>query len=77
MFAADNRGFLYIINIYEEDKVTIKDLRDKKHKTGEKIDVKINKIEIIEDPKHPDRRALFVATDFFMKSYRLKREVKQ
>lgn len=42
LYAADNRGFLYIINIYQEDKIIIKDLRDKKPKTGEKIDVKIN-----------------------------------
>lgn len=38
----------------------MKDLRDKKPKTGEKIDVKINKIEIIEDPRWPERRCLFV-----------------
>jgi hypothetical protein len=52
-------------------------LRDKKPKTGEKIDVKINQIEIIEDPKWPDRRSLLVHTDFVMKSYKLKKEVKQ
>jgi hypothetical protein len=76
LFAADNRGFVYIIDIYEEDKVITKDLRDKKPKTGEKIDVKINSIQIIEDPKFPSRRCLFVHTDFVMKSFRLKKEVK-
>lgn len=60
LFAADNRGFVYIINIYQEDKIITKDLREKKRKTGEKIDSKINYIEIIEDPKRPDRRCLFV-----------------
>lgn len=77
MFAADNRGFVYIINIYEEDKITIKDLREKKPKSSERIDVKINKIEIIEDPNNPKRRVLLVFTDFIMKTYRLKQEVKQ
>ena len=68
---------MYIINIYQEDKIFTKDLRDKKPKTGEKIDVKINKIEIIEDPKYPERRSILVSTDFIMKSFRLKKEVKQ
>ena len=79
LYAADNRGFLYIINIYQEDKIITKDLRDKKPKTGEKTDVKINKIEIIEDPKimDPPRRTLLIQTDFIMKSFRLKKEVKQ
>lgn len=77
LYAADNRGFIYIINIYQEDKIIVKDLRDKKPKTGEKIDVKINKIEIIEDPRWPERRTLFVSTDFIMRSYRLKPEKKQ
>lgn len=77
LFAADNRGFVYIINIYQEDKIITKDLREKKRKTGEKIDSKINYIEIIEDPKRPDRRCLFVHQDFIMKSFRLKKEVKQ
>lgn len=39
--------------------------------------MKINKIEIIEDPNHKNRRVLFVFTDFIMKTYRLKQEVKQ
>jgi hypothetical protein len=76
LYAADNRGFVYIIDIYDEDKIIVKDLREKKRKTGEKVDTKINRIEIISDPKRPSYRCLFVHQDFIMKSFRLKKEQK-
>jgi len=42
LYAGDNRGFVYIIDIYSEDKITVKDLREINKLKNQKEDFKIN-----------------------------------
>lgn len=89
LYAADSKGFVSIINIYQEDKRIVKDLRERKVVKGEKSkqfaqtkeDVRINSIEIIDYPRKigssKDRRYLLVRTDFDIKIYKIQKEVKQ
>jgi len=51
LFAADNRGFVYIIDIYQEDKITTKDLRDYKPVEARRVPPKKKVIETSSNDK--------------------------
>ena len=61
LYAADEKGYIYVINVYQEDKLFSKQL----------VKERINKVEIVQDA-----RFLIIQTDFGMKSYKIKKGVK-
>ena len=83
LYASDEKGYIYIINVYQEDKIVTKDLcraglsEKKKMKDLDKNEgrIRINKIEIIDD--RLDRKCLLVHTDAGVKSYRIRKGVKK
>ena len=61
LYAADEKGYIFVINVYQEDKLFSKQL----------VKERVNKIEIVQDA-----RFLLIQTDFGLKSFKIKKGVK-
>ena len=61
MYAADEKGYIYVINVYQEDKLFSKQL----------VKERIRKIQIVQEA-----RFLVIQTDFGLKSFKIKKGVK-